>query len=89
MTFPHAGLPFSFRLRLASFASLVAAATAIRGTLSSPWDLENDSEYAHGDFASAAASGVPGNRGARTLDVDPDYVAGPGGSQANNFPEGN
>ncbi len=76
---------------------LVAAATAIRGTLSSPWDLESSggpgSEertasgvgYETGDFASAAASGDASNRGARTLDVDPDYVDGvsePGKSES-------
>ena len=48
-------------------------------------DLVNDdASYEQGDFASAAASGVPSNRGARTLDLDPDYVAGPNGSQENN-----
>jgi 3-isopropylmalate/(R)-2-methylmalate dehydratase large subunit len=54
---------------------LVAAATAIRGTLSSPWDLGfSFPEPVEGDYASAAASGNPGNRGARTLDIDPDYA---------------
>jgi 3-isopropylmalate/(R)-2-methylmalate dehydratase large subunit len=56
---------------------LVAAATAIRGTLSSPWDLGiSVPESLVGDYASAEASGNAGNRGARTLDVDPDYVDG-------------
>jgi 3-isopropylmalate/(R)-2-methylmalate dehydratase large subunit len=62
---------------------LVAAATAIRGTLSSPWDLGDG--YATGDFASPQASGDPSNRGARTLDVDHDYVDGisePGKSES-------
>ncbi|MDQ1556687.1 MAG: 3-isopropylmalate/(R)-2-methylmalate dehydratase large subunit, partial [Actinomycetota bacterium] len=50
---------------------LVAAATAIRGTLSSPWDLGiTVPEDLAGDYASAAASGNPANRGARTLDLD-------------------
>jgi 3-isopropylmalate/(R)-2-methylmalate dehydratase large subunit len=74
---------------------LVAAATAIRGTLSSPWDLESSDGrvgaavskpgYESGDYASAAASGDTANRGARTLDVDPDYVDGvsePGRSES-------
>ncbi len=78
---------------------LVAAATAIRGTLSSPWDLlaeegpskaagvgySPESDYREGDFASAEASGDAANRGARTLDVDPDYVDGvsePGKSES-------
>ena len=72
---------------------LVAAATAIRGTLSSPWDLIADGpstgsgteSYLQGDFASAEASGNAANRGARTLDVDPDYVDGisePGHSES-------
>ncbi|HEX4443171.1 MAG TPA: 3-isopropylmalate dehydratase large subunit [Galbitalea sp.] len=72
---------------------LVAAATAIRGTLSSPWDLQAGdgpsraagAGYATGDYASAAASGDASNRGARTLDVDPDYVDGisePGKSES-------
>jgi 3-isopropylmalate/(R)-2-methylmalate dehydratase large subunit len=62
---------------------LVAAATAIRGTLSSPWDLGDG--YAAGDFASPQASGDVSNRGARTLDVDHDYVDGisePGKSES-------
>jgi 3-isopropylmalate/(R)-2-methylmalate dehydratase large subunit len=65
---------------------LVAAATAIRGTLSSPWDLGvSVPESLSGDYASAEASGSPSNRGARTLDVDPDYVDGvsePGKSES-------
>jgi 3-isopropylmalate/(R)-2-methylmalate dehydratase large subunit len=73
---------------------LVAAATAIRGTLSSPWDLgpsmNSGTEgsgigYLEGDFASAEASGNFSNRGARTLDVDHDYVDGisePGHSES-------
>jgi 3-isopropylmalate/(R)-2-methylmalate dehydratase large subunit len=74
---------------------LVAAATAIRGTLSSPWDLGAPSTssgtvgsgtgYVEGDYASAEASGNPSNRGARTLDVDHDYVDGvsePGKSES-------
>ena len=70
---------------------LVAAATAIRGTLSSPWDLgggpstSSGTDYSLGDYASAAASGNASNRGARTLDVDPDYVdgvSGPGISES-------
>ncbi|MDT5132583.1 MAG: 3-isopropylmalate/(R)-2-methylmalate dehydratase large subunit [Mycobacterium sp.] len=56
---------------------LVAAATAIRGTLSSPWDLGvSVPESLQGDYASAAASGNASNRGARTTDIDPDYVDG-------------
>jgi 3-isopropylmalate/(R)-2-methylmalate dehydratase large subunit len=65
---------------------LVAAATAIRGTLSSPWDLGvSVPESLQGDYASAEASGNAGNRGARTLDVDHDYVDGisePGASES-------
>jgi 3-isopropylmalate/(R)-2-methylmalate dehydratase large subunit len=71
---------------------LVAAATAIRGTLSSPWDLDDlgsslsrSREVDTGDYASAEASGNASNRGARTLDVDPDYVDGisePGRSES-------
>jgi 3-isopropylmalate/(R)-2-methylmalate dehydratase large subunit len=65
---------------------LVAAATAIRGTLSSPWDLGiSVPESLQGDYASAEASGNASNRGARTLDVDHDYVDGisePGKSEA-------
>jgi 3-isopropylmalate/(R)-2-methylmalate dehydratase large subunit len=70
---------------------LVAAATAIRGTLSSPWDLGDGpstgsgTEFVAGDYASAEASGNAGNRGARTLDVDHDYVDGisePGRSES-------
>jgi hypothetical protein len=33
-------------------------------------------ESLQGDYASAEASGNAGNRGARTLDVDHDYVDG-------------
>jgi 3-isopropylmalate/(R)-2-methylmalate dehydratase large subunit len=71
---------------------LVAAATAIRGTLSSPWDLDDlgsslsrSQAVESGDYASAEASGNATNRGARTLDVDPDYVDGisePGRSES-------
>ena len=43
----------------------------------SPWDLDGRSNRLRsGDYASAAASGNAANRGARTLDVDPDYVDG-------------
>src|ERR1700744_6236535 len=66
---------------------LVADAPAIRGKLSSPWDLQagGAEPYATGDYASAAASGDASNRGARTLDVDHDYVDGisePGRSES-------
>jgi hypothetical protein len=42
-------------------------------------------ESLQGDYASAEASGNPSNRGARTIDIDPDYVDGfsiPGASSS-------